>query len=234
MPQKKGGGASGDKTQIYSGVSCLSPKISNFAIGILKLVAMTKILKLHLLLGCLAIVAIVVACGNTSNTKTANVNGVEWNVSVRKAVQFKDSLTGVNTDLNYTVADTAAVNEKLVSIKPENLTLEWSIPSSDGRIWLVAYESEPILSEAVTVTDAYSNRLYGGNIQVGFRFNDAEKWATITRENIGKRLAVFVNGQLMNAPQVNSEIESGNCSVSIPANMIPDYLPNLDLEKLKQ
>lgn len=234
MPQKYGGGASGEKTQIYGGVRCMSPKISNFAYGILKLVAMTKILKLHLLLGCLAIVAIVVACGNTSNTKTAKVNGVEWNVSVRKAVQFNDSLTGVNTDLNYTLSDTAAVNEKLVSIKPENLTLEWSIPSSDGRIWLVAYESEPILSEAVTITDASSNRLYGGNIQVGFRFNDAEKWATITRENIGKRLAVFVNGQLMNAPQVNSEIESGNCSVSIPADMIHDYLPNLDLEKLKQ
>lgn len=209
-------------------------KIHNFTYGILKLVAMTKILKLHLLLGCLAIVAIFVACGNTSNTKTAKVNGVEWNVSVRKAVQFNDSLTGVNTDLNYALADTAAVNEKLVSIKPENLTLEWSIPSSDGRIWLVAYESKPILSEAATVTDAYSNRLYGGNIQVGFRFNDAEKWATITRENIGKRLAVFVNGQLMNAPQVNSEIESGNCSVSIPADMIHNYLPNLDLEKLSQ
>ena len=192
--------------------------------------------KFYLLASFVSIIMAVVAtaCVNTSNTKTAKVNGVEWNVSVRKAVQFNDTLTGVNTDLNYTVADTAAVNEKLVSIKPENLTLEWSIPSSDGRIWLVAYESELILSEVVTVADAYSNRLYGGNIQVGFRFNDAEKWATITRENIGKRLAVFVNGQLMNAPQVNSEIESGNCSVSIPADMIHNYLPNLDLEKLKQ
>lgn len=31
---------------------------------------------------------------------------------------------------------------------------------------------------------------------------------TITQENIGKPLAVFVNGLLMNAPQVNSEITS--------------------------
>lgn len=63
---------------------------------------------------------------------------------------------------------------------------------------------------------------------------DAEKWATITRENIGKRLALFVNDQLMNAPKVNSEIESGRCSVSIPANMVKDFLPNIDLEKIKQ
>ena len=52
--------------------------------------------------------------------------------------------------------------------------------------------------------------------------------------HIGKRLAVFVNGQLINAPQVNSEIESGSCSVSIPANMATEFLPNLDLEKIKQ
>lgn len=174
------------------------------------------------------------ACGNASSTKTGKIDGVECNVSVHKAVQFNDSLSGVNTDNNYTVADTASVNEKLPDVKPENLTLGWSLPSSDGTIWLVAYESEPILSEKVNVTEANSIPAYGGDIQIGFKFSDAEKWASITRENIGKRLAVFVNGQLMNAPQVNSEIVSGSCSVSIPANKVKDFLPNLDLEKIKQ
>lgn len=130
------------------------------------------------------------------------------------------------------VADTAVVNEKLLSIKPENLTLDWTIPGADGTIWLVAYESEPILSEKVIVTEANSMPSYGGDIQVGFKFTDVEKWATITGENIGKRLAVFVNGRLMNAPRVNSEIESGNCSVSIPANMVKDFCQILTLKRL--
>lgn len=181
------------------------------------------------------IIAVVsTACGKTSTTKTEKVDGVEWNVSICNAVQFNDPQTGVDTDNNYTVADTAAVNEKLLSIKPENLTVDWTIPGADGTIWLVAYESEPILSEKVIVTEANSMPSYGGDIQVGFKFPDVEKWATITRENIGKRLAVFVNGRLMNAPRVNCEIESGSCSVSIPANMVKDFLPNLDLEKIKQ
>lgn len=181
------------------------------------------------------IIAVVsTACGKTSTTKTEKVDGVEWNVSICNAVQFYDPQTGVDTDNNYTVADTAAVNEKLLSVKPENLTLDWTMPGADGTIWLVAYESEPILSEKVIVTEANSMPSYGGDIQVGFKFPDAEKWATITRENIGKRLAVFVNGRLMNAPRVNSEIESGSCSVSISANMVKDFLPNLDLEKIKQ
>lgn len=181
------------------------------------------------------IIAVVsTACGKTSTTKTEKVDGVEWNVSVCNAVQFNDPQTGIDTDNNYTVADTAAVNEKLLSIKLEKLTLDWTIPGTDGTIWLVAYESEPILSEKVIVTEANSMPSYGGDIQVGFKFPDVEKWATITRENIGKRLAVFVNGRLMNAPRVNCEIESGSCSVSIPANRVKDFLPNLDLEKIKQ
>lgn len=195
---------------------------------------MKRLLKLPALLVGIVLAGTAIACGNTSTTKTVKVEGTEWNVTVKKAVQFNDTLTGVNTDVEYTVADTAAVNEKLLGIKPENLTLEWSMPISDGTIWLVAYESIPLLSEIVKVNEASSIPAYGGDIQIGFRFNDADKWATITRENIGKQLAIFVNGQLMYAPRVGSVIESGNCSVLIQADMIHEYLPSLDLEKLKQ
>lgn len=195
---------------------------------------MARLLNLSALLVSIALAVAATACGKTSTTKTEKVEGTEWNVTVCKAAPFDDTLTGINTDTTYTVADTATINQKLIGIKPENLTIEWTIPSADGKIWLVAYANEPILSETVAVTEANSMPSYEGNIQVAFKFADAKKWETITQENIGKRLALFVNGQLMNAPQVNSEITSGSCSVSIPADMIPDYLPNLDLEKLKQ
>lgn len=195
---------------------------------------MPKRLTLPALLVSIALAVAVTACGNTSTTKTEKVEGVEWNISVRKAVQFYDTRTGVSTDDKYTLADTASINQQLLGIKPENLTLEWTIPSADGSIWLVAYENGPILSEKVAVTEANTMPSYGGNIQVAFKFADADKWATITRENIGSRLAVFVNGQLMNAPQVNNEITSGNCSVTIPDDMIKQYLPDIDLKKLKQ
>lgn len=195
---------------------------------------MPKRLTLPALLVSIALAVVATACGNTSTTKTEKVEGVEWNVTVRKAVQFYDTQTGVSTDNKYTIADTATINQQLLGIKPENLTLEWTIPSADGSIWLVAYENGPILSEKVAVTEANTMPSYGGNIQVAFKFADADKWATITRENIGSRLAVFVNGQLMNAPQVNNEITSGNCSVTIPGDMIKQYLPDIDLEKIKQ
>lgn len=195
---------------------------------------MPKRLTLPALLVSIVLAVAATSCGNTSTTKTEKIDGVEWNVTVRKAVQFYDTLTGVNTDKNFTLADTAYINQQLLGIKPENLTLEWTIPSADGSIWLVAYENGPIISENVSVIEANTMPSYGGNIQVAFKFADADKWAAVTRENIGGRLAVFVNGQLMNAPQVNSEITSGNCSVTIPDDMIKQYLPDIDLEKLKQ
>lgn len=115
-----------------------------------------------------------------------------------------------------------------------NSIIDWTLPKTDGAIWLVAYDKEPLLSEKVNVTEANYIPSYCGDIQVVFKFHNIDKWKTITRENISQRLAVVVNGQLINAPQVNTEITSGNCSVSIPVKIIHNYLPNLDLEKLKQ
>lgn len=196
---------------------------------------MAKRLTIPVLLVSFTIAAAATACGNTSTTKTEIVEGVEWNVSINKVVEFNDTVFGISTENSFTLADTSRVNAALKEITPnDNVKIGWSIPSSDGTIWLVAYENEPLLSEKVNVTEANSMPSYGGDIQVGFKFANAGKWATITKENIGKRLAVIVNDQLMNAPQVNCEITSGNCSVSIPGNMAKQYLPDINLEKLGQ
>ncbi|MDE6019107.1 MAG: hypothetical protein K2G85_09880 [Muribaculaceae bacterium] len=190
---------------------------------------MRRIFNLSTLLLSIALAVAATACGKSSTTKTDKVEGTEWNVTVKKVIQ------NIDGNGQYTVADTARVNKGLNELPHNpNITIDWTIPNADGKIWLVAYKNEPILNAKVKVTEANSMPSYGGNIQVAFKFPDAEKWEEITRDNIGKRLAIFVNGQLMNTPQVNTEITSGNCSVSIPADMIHEYLPNLDLEKLKK
>ena len=185
-----------------------------------------------LIFGAIAIAAMATACGDARTAEAENVESIEWNVTVRRAVQFIDSQSGISTDRSYAVGDTVSVNEQLMSVKPENLMLEWTVPAADGTIWLVAYESEPILSERVKVTENNSIFSYGGNIHVAFKFPDVDRWSTITRQNIGKRLAIFVNGRLMSAPQVNTPIESGSCSVTFPAGVMDDYLPNFNLEKI--
>lgn len=51
---------------------------------------MPKRLTLPALLVSISLAVVTTACGNTSTTKTEKIEGVEWNVSVRKAVQFYD------------------------------------------------------------------------------------------------------------------------------------------------
>ncbi len=183
-------------------------------------------LSISSLLGFISIAVAATACGKASDAKTEKIEGIEWNVSVNKVVEYDDSIFGMISDQIYNVADTARINAELMGVKHcGNISIGWTLPMADGSIWLVAYENEPLLSEKVPVTEANSLPSYDGNIQVAFKFSDAAKWATITRGNIGERLAVIVNGQLMNAPQVNTEITSGNCSVAIPQNMIGQFLP---------
>ncbi len=75
----------------------------------------------------------------------------------------------------------------------------------------------PVISERVTA-NLIEN--YGDSItQISFKFSDADKWASITRENTGRQLAIAVNGKITNAPMVNMAIESGNCSVSVSPEM---------------
>ena len=195
---------------------------------------MAKALNSFALLVSIITAVVVTACSDTRSTRTEKTDGIEWDVTVNRTVKFNDSLTGINTDVKYSVADTARINQKLRGIKPENLTLDWTIPDADGSIWLVAYESTPILSEKVSVTEANVIPSYGGNVLMAFKFTDAKKWETVTKEYIGKIWLYFVNSRLMNAPQVMMEIASGNCSVSIPAEMIHDYFPDIDLDYLKQ
>lgn len=195
---------------------------------------MLKNFKLAISIGGIALAIAASSCGKSGNAETAKAPDAGWNVSIHRVISFNDSTTGVGVDYDYTVADTARVNSALKEMKRcGNVTVGWTIPVADGSIWLVAYENEPLLIDRVQITEE-AVQAYGGDIQVGFRFSNAGKWAEITEENIGQRLAVVVDGQLMSAPQVNTQITSGNCTVTIPDEKIHRFLPELDLEKINR
>lgn len=55
-----------------------------------------------------------------------------------------------------------------------------------------------------------------GSIQVSLQFNDEgrELFADITRRNIGKRVGIFIDGELLSAPVVQSEIPGGQAVIT--------------------
>lgn len=171
-----------------------------------------------------AVGVVAAACSNPATAKTENTVRAEWDVTVNRVIEFNDERSGINTETKYTVADTARVNAALKELKHcGNVTIGWTLPSADGTLWLVAYENEPLLAETVKVMEGNPIPSYDGEIQAVFQFRDAKQWEAITRENIGQRLAIIANGRLMNAPQVNCEITSGKCAVTMPAEKIDTF-----------
>lgn len=69
----------------------------------------------------------------------------------------------------------------------------------------------------VTLQDIYvSDEIYAGSPIIAFQLSgkEVEQWATMTRMNIGKFIAIVFEDRVLCAPRVNSEITGGAASIS--------------------
>ena len=83
---------------------------------------------------------------------------------------------------------------------------------SQGRAYLI--KKQVILSGDLLV-DA-NPTYYEGQPAVSFRFNNlgAQKFAKITRENVGRIFAIVLDGQVVTAPRINTVIDQGSGVIS--------------------
>ena len=128
------------------------------------------------------------------------------------------------------VRDTAAINKMIYGslakqILPSDLKLLWSakpeeglnkknvyglyalkITTSDGRAPL----------EGDVVTDAKDDFNQHGRPQVSMTMNSegAREWAALTKANVGKAIAIVLDGVVYSAPRVDGEISGGQSSIS--------------------
>lgn len=95
--------------------------------------------------------------------------------------------------------------EEAIRIIGKTALMEFKIVGEDGKL------GETLLSgSALKEADVSYDNL--GRPQIAFKMTNegAEKFAKITRENIGNKLAITLDGVIQTAPQINSEIPSGN------------------------
>ena len=129
-------------------------------------------------------------------TDLAKANGYLPVIETKDTAIVKDYVAKLNFDKPITCA--------FVSI---NNPVEKDIYS------LIVHEQAPLISETVTLSiSPRENQEYEGL----FKFADAEKWERITQDNIGRQLALAVNGVIKSAPTVITPIEGGSCSVVGP------------------
>lgn len=193
-------------------------------------------------------VLILTGCGNTSTSHTVDVGNIRWNVAAYTVVPF-DSVNIEVVDIeafndvlplrcSYKMTERAKVDELLEQnnslLSSKGYVYRWVRYGDPEKMDLVITPLTPLLQQEVEVTEINSIPEYGDNLQVAFRFNDKKQWEEITRANIGKRIAISVNGTVLNAPKVNMAISGGACSVTVPSEDASELLPDVNLSKFKK
>ena len=131
------------------------------------------------------------------------------------------------------VRDTAAINQIIQSetakqILPSDVRLLWSATPTDmyGEQVKNIYELHaikvtstngraPLEGDVITNASDEFNNLTGAP-EVSMRMNPegARRWASITKANVGKAIAIVLDDAVYSAPRVTSEIDGGQSSIS--------------------
>ena len=124
--------------------------------------------------------------------------------------------------------DTVEVNRILAlkavkDILPRDLKLMWGVAAMDkeGQIFeLYAIKSTerngraPLEGDVVTdARDSY-DQYNRPCVSMSMNTDGARRWAVLTKQNIGKAIAIVLDGYVYSAPNVNGEITGGNSEIS--------------------
>ncbi|GAB1416872.1 protein translocase subunit SecDF [Paludibacter sp.] len=124
--------------------------------------------------------------------------------------------------------DTAIVNSYFAmrgvkELLPANLGLRWTVKAIDkkGDVYqLVAIKTNrdnraPLGGESVTDARAdFSETSAYANVSMSMNSEGAKIWARMTKENIGKSIAIALDGYIYSFPTVNGEIAGGQSQIT--------------------
>jgi SecD/SecF fusion protein len=102
-------------------------------------------------------------------------------------------------------------------IKPGNVVLSRKERRRDGKEYVEKVEvSKRPLMDGSSIKSAMVVRGNLGEPEIDFTLNSAgaERFAEITRENVNRRLAIILDGELYSAPVIRSPIETGRGQIT--------------------
>ena len=128
------------------------------------------------------------------------------------------------------VRDTAAINRIIYSqlakqVLPSDLKLLWSAKPADvGAKNIFELHAlkvtttngrAPLEGDVVTdASDQFNNITGQPEVSMTMNSDGARRWAELTKANVGKAIAIVLDGVVYSAPRVNGEIDGGQSSIS--------------------
>ena len=178
--------------------------------------------------------------GETATASNTNIEELKKEHPLLAVLQLNQS--GVGCIVGYAdYKDTADVNRILnmkavKEVMPRDLKLMWGVKASDmdktGRIFeLYAIKSTerngraPLEGDVVTDAKDEYDQFNKPCVSMSMNTEGSRRWAALTKKNIGKEIAIVLDGYVYSAPRVNSEITGG--SSQITGNFTPEVTKDL-------
>ena len=140
-------------------------------------------------------------------------------------------------DYNDTIQINKVLNMKEVkSILPRDLKLMWGVKASDmdktGRIFeLYAIKSTqrngraPLEGDVIVNARDEFDQFNKPCVSMSMNTEGSRRWAVLTKQNIGREIAIVLDGYVYSAPRVNGEITGGNSQIT--GNFTPEVTKDL-------
>lgn len=142
----------------------------------------------------------------------------------------QSSIVGYATKANVTKINEIIAKAQEKGLLREDIMLLWGArpivdpqtkrPTETYELYAIRGNrtGEPDLSGSVVVEarSQISNQLGASHNEVSMRMDTdgAQKWARLTKENIGRSVAIVLDGTVYSAPNVNTEITGGQSSIT--------------------
>lgn len=117
-----------------------------------------------------------------------------------------------------------------VSVDKDISVAVYSTTEREGAIDTV---SPCLLTETVHISELLRYPDDDG-ITMPFTLSDTAIYAEITGDNLEKRIAISVNGQVLSTPVVKMKIENGACSVILDEKQTKDLFPTINIDELNK
>ena len=140
-------------------------------------------------------------------------------------------------DYNDTIQINKVLNMKEVkNILPRDLKLMWGVKASDmdktGRIFeLYAIKSTqrngraPLEGDVIVNARDEFDQFNKPCVSMSMNTDGSRRWAVLTKQNVGREIAIVLDGYVYSAPRVNGEITGGNSQIT--GNFTPEVTKDL-------
>ena len=131
-------------------------------------------------------------------------------------------IVGAATAADIPVINSYLARPEIQNLFPADLSLKWGVKGEeyfDGRFALYALRSvdgKPSMdgSAVSTAQEMYAEQGAAAEVSLSMNSDGASQWAQLTGQNVGKPIAIVLDGYVYSAPNVQNKIEGGSSRIT--------------------